>query len=122
MNFKEMNTMRKLILILLAVMPAMCNCGGTPSQPPSFSVSQVSFVKEIVAGTPVAVAVDEEGRIYAAQKDGTIKVFSDDGLTITTLKGTDRDGQNMLKHPADLVVSGKNIFVIDRAIPAVVIL
>ncbi len=114
--------MRKLILILLTLMPAMCTCGGAPSLPPSTSIPQIKFIKEIVAGTPVAVAVDEEGRIYAAQEDGTIKVISGDGLPIITLKGVDRDGRNIVKHPAGIAVSDKKIFMADRAIPGVVIL
>jgi len=119
---KGTNIMQKLILILLTLMPAMCTCGGAPSLPPSTSIPQIKFIKEIVAGTPVAVAVDEEGRIYAAQEDGTIKVMTGGGLPIITLKGADREGEDILKQPAGIAISDKKIFVTDRAIPGVAIL
>ena len=81
----------------------------------SSSTTQVQFIKSIDAGTPISVAVDAEGRIYAGQNDGTVKVMIFEGLLISTLEGRDDSGRKILGQPAGLAVSVNNLYIADRS-------
>jgi DNA-binding beta-propeller fold protein YncE len=82
----------------------------------------IEFIGEIDAGAPRAVAVDEEGRIYTAQPDGTIWVQSLEGEKLAVISNRDREGNTILRYPSDLAVDGGKLFVVDEILNRVVII
>ncbi len=107
--------MRKKILKLLGVLAVFVFGGHADAQTPSLSIPQVRFVKNIDAGTPISVTVDDEGRIYAGQEDGTIRVMAPSGLNLMHWKGLDAEGHRILDEPAGLAYHDKKLYIIDRS-------
>jgi DNA-binding beta-propeller fold protein YncE len=83
--------------------------------------SRIEFIGEIDAGHPRAVTVDEEGRIYTAQPDGTIWVQSPEGEKIAVISNRDRAGNTIMRYPSDLALDGGRLFVVDEILNKVVI-
>jgi len=113
--------MSKWILIFAVLIPFINACGGTPSVQPVAPRPRVHYVKGISIESPVAVAVDEKGRIYVAGEDGSIEIMTEEGLHIGTLEGGSPDGERILKEPAGLSVYDEKIYVIDRALCRVLV-
>jgi DNA-binding beta-propeller fold protein YncE len=82
----------------------------------------VEFVGEIDAGAPRGVAVDEGGRIYTAQVDGSIWVQNREGKKHAIIPNEDSEGNRILKYPSDIAVEGGRLFVVDEVLNRVVIL
>lgn len=81
---------------------------------PARSFFQVNYVGSLPAGKPVAVAVDDEGTVYASQEDRTVLVISPQGGVVRVLgKETDGRGKRQLEEPRRVSVSGGKIFVAD---------
>ena len=103
--------MRRLLLVFLIL--------ALPS--PVFAVHDIKFISEIEVGQPLFIEVDEEGRIYTTQKDGTIRVFSGDGETLLTLGGKVKGEEPIIKKPVGIDLYEDKIFVTDEALRRVVI-
>ncbi|MBU0728895.1 MAG: 6-bladed beta-propeller [Proteobacteria bacterium] len=110
--------MRKLFPVFLALTLAAC---GAPSLPPPSLISQVQFLNEIQAGSPGATAVDQQGNIYAAQQDGSIRVINKEGKQVATLPVQDQKGRRILKKPAGIAIDNDLIYVTDNALDHVAI-
>ncbi|MBW2647007.1 MAG: 6-bladed beta-propeller, partial [Deltaproteobacteria bacterium] len=103
--------MRKLLLVFLIL--------ALPS--PVLAVHDIKFISEIKVGQPLFIEVDEEGRIYTTQKDGTIRVMSGDGETLFTLGGAVKGKEPIIKKPVGIDLYEDKIFVTDDALGKVVI-
>ncbi len=103
--------MRRLLLMFLILALPL----------PAFAVHDIKFISEIKVGQPLFIEVDEEGRIYTTQKDGTVRVFSGDGETLFTLGGTVKDKEPIIKKPVGIDLYEDKIFVTDEALRKVVI-
>ncbi len=103
--------MRRLLLMLLILALPL----------PAFAVHDIKFISEIKVGQPLFIEVDEEGRIYTTQKDGTVRVFSGDGETLFTLGGKVKDKEPIIKKPVGIDLYEDKIFVTDDALGKVVI-
>jgi DNA-binding beta-propeller fold protein YncE len=104
--------MRRLVLVFLILALPL----------PVFAVHDIKFISEIKVGQPLFIEVDEKGRIYTTQKDGTLRVFSGDGETLFILWGEVEDGEPIIKEPVGIDVYEDKIFVTDKALSKVVIL
>lgn len=103
--------MRRLLLIFLILALPL----------PAFAVHDIKFISEIKVGQPLFIEVDEEGRIYTTQKDGTVRVFSGDGETLFTLGGKVKGEEPIIKKPVGIDLYEDKIFVTDEALRRVVI-
>jgi DNA-binding beta-propeller fold protein YncE len=103
--------MRKLLLVFLILALPL----------PVFAVHDIKFISEIKVGQPLFIEVDEEGRIYTTQKDGTIRVFSGDGEILFTLGGEVKDKKPIIKEPVGIDLYEDKIFVTDEALGKVII-
>ncbi len=103
--------MRRGALATVAVLAALLQ--AEPARP----FFQVNYVASFPAGKPVAVAVDDEGTIYASQKDNTVMVISPQGALVRVLGGEkDERGKRLLDEPRHVSVSGGRIYVADAAL------
>ena len=113
--------MPKWILVFAVLIPIINACGGTPSVQPAAPRPRVNFVKGITIDSPVAIAVDEYGRIYAAREDGSVEMMTESGVHIDTLEGVSPDGERILKEPVGLAVYDNKVYAIDRALSRVAV-
>jgi sugar lactone lactonase YvrE len=105
-KYPEGNSMRRfLIAILVLIFPLS-----------ALAAQQVRFIADLETGHTFAVAVDSEGNVYSAQKDGTIKVMTIDGKHIMTI-----GGKNILKRPVGIASYNDKIFVTDESLGKVVV-
>jgi DNA-binding beta-propeller fold protein YncE/tetratricopeptide (TPR) repeat protein len=89
---------------------------------PAGAISRVDLVGLVPAGKPVAVAVDDAFRVYAAQKDdGTVWVISPEGALLAKLGGKDAAGKPILKRPSRVSVSGDRVYVADSSLDRIAI-
>ncbi len=113
--------MRIRFIRMLATAAAVFSSISPPSFASSDTTFPVRFIKSIDAGTPISIAVDPEGRIYAGQSDGTIRVMTFEGLHILTMEGRDDNGRKILDQPVGLAFHDKHVYVVDRSACKVVI-
>ncbi len=89
---------------------------------PAGAVSRVDLVGLVPAGKPVAVAVDDAFRIYAAQEDdGTVWVLTDQGTLLMKLGGKDAAGKPILKKPSRISVAGDRVYVSDSSLDRIAV-
>ncbi len=103
--------MRRLLLVFLILALPL----------PVFAIHDIKFISEIKVGRPLFIEVDEEGRIYTTQKDGTVRVFSGNGETLFTLGGKVKGKEPIIKRPVGIDIYEDKIFVTDDALGKVVI-
>jgi DNA-binding beta-propeller fold protein YncE len=106
LKYLEGYVMRRfLIAILVLALPL-----------PALAGQQVRFIADIEAGRTFAVSVDSDGKVYSAQKDGTIKVTTIDGKHIMSI-----GGKTILERPAGIALYDDKIFVTDESLGKVVV-
>ena len=89
---------------------------------PAFAVHHIKFISEIKVGRPLFIKLDEKGRIYTTQKDGTVRVFSAGGEPLLTVGGEVKGKKPFIKKPVGIDLYKDKIFVTDDALGRVVIL
>jgi DNA-binding beta-propeller fold protein YncE len=103
--------MRKLLVVFLILALPL----------PVFAVHDIKFISEIKVAQPLFIAVDEEGKIYTTQKDGTVTVLSGDGQTLFTLGGETEGKEPIIRKPVGIDLYEDKLFVTDDALGKVVI-
>ncbi|MGA1868041.1 MAG: 6-bladed beta-propeller [bacterium] len=87
----------------------------------SDAVHQVKYIGEMIFGRPLAISVDERGRCYTSQKDGSVKARRKDGNMAMTLGGASSEGESVLKEPGSIAPYDENIYIMDKGLRQVVI-
>jgi DNA-binding beta-propeller fold protein YncE/predicted negative regulator of RcsB-dependent stress response len=84
-------------------------------------ITQVGFEGEIMAGNPLYIAIDDDGTIYASQKNKTITVMGPDGQVKNIIGGKDKKWKGILKEPKGISLYGDKIYVADSGLGRVAV-
>lgn len=81
----------------------------------SHGFRQVNLVGALPVAQPVTVAVDAQGRIYAAQEQWTVTVTSPDGTLLQTLGGKPAEKQEpLMAEPCGIAFIQDRVLIVDR--------
>jgi DNA-binding beta-propeller fold protein YncE len=93
------------------------------AHPAGAALQRVDLVGTLPAGTPLSLAVDQDGRIYSSQEDGSVLVLDPSGAALMRLggKATDPAGKPILEQPRGIALSRDRIYVADAGLDRVAV-
>lgn len=103
--------MRRTILLLLCLLIPVN----------ALAVRQIDLSDTLPAGRPIALEVDDGGRIFVPQENGSIRVLTSSGEVVMTLGGKDFSGQPLFKKPSGIAFGAERIYVADRELNRIAI-